>query len=134
VKRTHILIPALAFLGTTILAASVSVAQTSDESQVILPLEAQTCNLPTAPARIPEDADYDGLVKGKAGVTKFQADMLAYRECLDEAREALRLTEGNEVALAEAHNYSVEMEERIAEQFNVAVRAYKARKAEQSEN
>jgi hypothetical protein len=34
------------------------------------------------------------------------------------------------VALTRAYNYSVDMEQRIAEQFNIAVRAYKARQAE----
>jgi len=96
---------------------------------VILPLEAQTCDLPSAPARIPPDADYDMLVKAKGQVSAFQQAMVEYRQCLDSARSAPGLTEGNEIALNQAHNYSVEMEERIAEQFNVAVRAYKARQA-----
>ena len=43
------------------------------------------------------------------------------------------LTDGNMLALQNAHNYSVEMEERMAEQFNVAVRAYKARQAANKE-
>jgi erythromycin esterase-like protein len=105
----------------------------AQESTVILPLEAQTCDLPSAPARIPPDADYDTLVKAKGAVTAFQAAMLQYRECLDSARGAIGLTQGNEIALTQAHNYSVEMEERIAEQFNVAVRAYKARNPEKDE-
>lgn len=108
------------------LAGQQAVAQ---EVNVILPLEAQTCNLPTAPARISPDADYATLVKAKGQVQAFQAAMVEYRECLDAAREVTGLTEGNAIALNQAHNYSVEMEERIAEQFNVAVRAYKARQA-----
>ena len=101
----------------------------AQEVNVILPLEAQTCNLPSAPARIPPDADYDALVKAKGQVPAFQEAMIEYRECLDAAREVTGLTQGNLIALHQAHNYSVEMEERIAEQFNVAVRAYKARQA-----
>jgi erythromycin esterase-like protein len=101
----------------------------AQEVNVILPLEAQTCNLPSAPARIPPDADYDTLTKAKGQVQAFQAAMIEYRECLDAARELTGLTDGNQIALNQAHNYSVEMEERIAEQFNVAVRAYKARQA-----
>ncbi len=112
-------------------ASGATMAQTSDESQVILPLEAQTCNLPSAPARISDDAELPELAKAKTAVTEFQGKMVAYRECLDQSRGLDNLTEGNEVALNEAHNYSVEMEERVAEQFNAAVRAYKARKAEQ---
>lgn len=108
-------------------------AQTSDESAIILPLEAQTCNLPVAPARIPEEATYDDLAKAKGNVVSFQAAMVSYRECLDAANEVSNLTDGNMVAIHNAHNYSVEMEERIAEQFNIAVRAYKARMAEEQE-
>ncbi|NIM69020.1 MAG: hypothetical protein GTN86_00645 [Xanthomonadales bacterium] len=105
----------------------------ADESTVILPLEAQTCNLPSAPARVAKDATYEDLVEAKGDISQFQADMERYRACLDKSREDVNLTEGNEVALNEAHNYSVEMEERVAEQFNVAVRAYKERQAEQAE-
>ena len=108
-------------------------AKTEDESMVILPLEAQTCNLPVAPARVTADADYDALVKAKANVNDFQARMISYRECLESAEETDILTDGNRVALQNAHNYSVEMEERMAEQFNVAVRAYKARQAANKE-
>ena len=104
--------------------------QTDDESVVILPLEAQTCNLPVAPARIPEDTSYDDLAKAKGNVVSFQTAMISYRECIDEAAKVSNLTDGNNLAITNAHNYSVEMEERIAEQFNVAVRAYKARQAE----
>jgi hypothetical protein len=125
----------LALMGTFLLVSAGAVsAQTSDDSQVILPLEAQTCNLPSAPARIPDPAEYEDLIKAKSGISEFQAEMIAYRECLEKARDLDNLTDGNMVALNEAHNYSVEMEERVAEQFNVAVRAYKERKAEQAES
>jgi len=115
------------------LVASPAVAKTETESEVVLPLEAQTCNLPVAPARIPEDADLDGLKIAKGNVTGFQTDMVGYRECLEEAIQTGIATDGNRAAVSNAHNYSVGMEERIAEQFNVAVRAYKARKAEEQE-
>ena len=117
---------------TALLLLSVSasaLAQTDDESVVMLPLEAQSCNLPVAPARVPADADYATLAKAKGNITDFQARMATYRDCLDAAKEASNLTDGNTLALQNAHNYSVEMEKRMAEQFNVAVRAYKARQA-----
>jgi len=117
-------------LGLSVLFAGAVAAQTDDDSAVILPLEAQTCNLPSAPATIPEDADYAALGKAKGNVVEFQTSMISYRECLDVAKQAAGLTDGNNLALVNAHNYSVEMEERIAEQFNVAVRAYKARQAD----
>ena len=106
-------------------------AQDVEESAIVLPLEAQTCNLPVAPARIPEDADLENLKTAKGNVTAFQAEMIEYRKCLDESVQNETATDGNKLAVSNAHNYSVEMEERIAEQFNVAVRAYKVRNAEQ---
>ena len=114
--------------GAMLLSIAVSShAQTPDGSAVLLPLEAQTCNLPAAPARIPDDASYDQLLKAKENVATFQKQLGDYRSCLDKSKEGAELTDGNQVALTQAHNYSVEMEERVAEQFNVAVRAYKAR-------
>ena len=106
-----------------------TLARTADDSAVILPLEAQTCNLPVAPARVMADADYAALVKAKGNFSDFQAGMATYRDCLDVEKNSSYLTDGNKVALQNSHNYSVEMEERMAEQFNVAVRAYKARQA-----
>lgn len=119
---------ALVMLGS---ALSFHAQSQEDASEVVLPLEAQTCNLPSAPPRIPDEASYDDLVVAKNNVTKFQSELASYRECLDLANAALELTEGNQVALNQAFNYSVEMEERIAEQFNVAVRSYKDRQAEE---
>jgi len=116
------------------LATGAAAAQTNDGSDVMLPLEAQTCNLPVAPATIPEDASYEELVEAKGRVVTFQGAMEAYRGCLEAAGSVDNLTDGNQAALNNAHNYSVEMEERVAEQFNAAVRAYKARQAEQEEN
>jgi hypothetical protein len=105
-------------------------AQTPGESDVVLPLEAQTCNLPVAPVSVPENATYEQLAEGKGRVVTFQGQMQTYRQCLDAAAQSDALTDGNRVALTNAHNYSVEMEQRVAEQFNVAVRAYKARQSE----
>lgn len=117
-------------LACLMLAMSSLAAAQDDGSQIILPLEAQTCDLPAAPARIPEEASYDDLVAAKGRVSDFQAALAVYRECLDKAAPEEELTEGNRIALTQAHNYSVEMEERVAEAFNSAVRAYKAREAE----
>lgn len=118
---------------TTLLAMSLfyvstsTSAQAPDGSAILLPLEAQTCNLPAAPARIPADASYEQLITAKDAVAAFQVELTQYRECLDASRQGPELSDGNEMALNQAYNYSVEMEERVAEQFNVAVRAYKAR-------
>jgi len=108
-----------------LLSAGTALAQTDGESRVILPLEAQTCNLPVAPARIPEEADISALGKAKGNITDFQSAMGVYRDCLSAASKNGIMTDGNEMAVNNAHNYSVEMETRMAEQFNVAVCTYK---------
>ena len=84
-------------------------------------------NLPVARARIPENADMEVLTKAKGNISTFQAAMVSYRECLDSATKNTNVHEGNLEAVSNAHNYSVEMEERIAEQFNMAVCGYKQR-------
>lgn len=119
--RPILFVMALAAFGSNALAQE-------DGSEIVLPLEAQTCDLPSAPARIPEEPTYDDLVKAKGNIGAFQTELTAYRGCLDSS-SAETLTDGNSIALNDAHNYSVEMEERVAEQFNVAVRAYKAQQA-----
>lgn len=126
-SRARALTAAAALAGAMLLTAQPALAQAADGSAVLLPLEAQTCNLPAAPARIPEDASYDQLLKAKDNVATFQQQLGEYRSCLDKSKDSTELTDGNQVALTQAYNYSVEMEERVAEQFNVAVRAFKAR-------
>jgi len=105
-------------------------AQDSDADMVVvLPEDAQKCVLPAAPDAIPEDADYDQLKAAKADVAEFQQKVTAYRECLDSANGNPDNTPGNKQAIVSSYNYSVEMEERVANRFNDAVRDYKARKA-----
>lgn len=101
----------------------------NDESEIILPVEAQSCAMPVAPARIPDEASYDDLVTAKNNINDFQKSLTSYRECIDKAGQIEALTEGNQMALTSAFNHSVEMEERVAGAFNEAVRAYKARQA-----
>lgn len=102
---------------------------TEEELEVVLPEAAQACVLPTAPDAIPEDADRDLLLAAKQEVGDFQGAVTEYRECLSVA-EAGDITPGNKQAIVASYNYSVEMEERVAERFNEAVRKYKARQSE----
>lgn len=103
-----------------------------DGSTVVLPVEAQSCNLPSAPPAIPEVPTKEDLLKAQKNVKGFQEAMVGYRECInlnkntEELANDIDLTEGNRQAIAEAHNYSVDMETRVADMFNEAVRAYKA--------
>jgi len=97
-----------------------------DGSRVVLPIEAQQCDLPSAPAPIPEVPVKADLLQAQKGVKKFQADMVVYRNCIDSGANSADLSSGNRQAISNAHNYSVDMEERVANMFNEAVRAYKA--------
>jgi hypothetical protein len=100
-----------------------------DGSKVVLPLEAQQCALPSAPPPIPEVPEKPDLLAAQKHVKQFQADMEVYRTCIDKDAESPDLSSGNKQAISNAHNYSVDMEERVAGMFNEAVRAYKANQA-----
>ena len=106
-----------------------SAQDTEIVSPVVLPDDAQKCMLPASPDAIPEDATLDQLKAAKADVAAFQEKIGVFRQCLDEANADPDLTDGNKQAIVESYNYSVEMEERVANRFNEAVRAYKERKA-----
>ena len=97
-----------------------------DGSMVVLPVEAQQCRLPSAPAPIPEVPEKADLLKAQKNVKQFQTDMAGYRDCVDEEADNSDLSSGNRQAISNAHNYSVDMEERVAAMFNEAVRSYKA--------
>ena len=106
-------------------------AQDEDTTEyvVILPEDAQKCVLPAAPDAIPEDATLDHLKEAKKQVGEFQGKVTVFRECLQAAEANPDNTPGNKQAIVDSYNYSVEMEERVANRFNEAVRDYKERKA-----
>jgi hypothetical protein len=104
-------------------------AQEDEDMIQVLPSDAQECVLPASPGAIPEEATYDDLVAAKKQIAEFQGSLELFRACLKEAEGNPDNTTGNEAAIVASFNYSVEMEERIAERFNVAVRGYKERKA-----
>jgi len=123
VKRIVILLAAV-FMFSNVQAKD----DDGDDIQV-LPEEAQACGLPASPDAIPEEATYDDLLKAKKQIAVFQGEIAVFRECLNAADENPDNTTGNKAAIVSSHNYSVEMEERVAERFNAAVRGYKERKA-----
>ncbi len=104
-------------------------AQDAAELEEVLPAEAQKCVLPASPNAIPEDASYDDLVAAKKAIAQFQSEIVVFRDCLSAAEENPDNTPGNNAAIVSSYNYSVEMETRVAERFNTAVRTYKERKA-----
>ena len=122
-KRVLVLLAAAFFFN----AAS---AQDNDaDNEVVLPYDAQKCVLPASPDRIPDEATLDELKVAKTQVAEFQASVEEFRNCLQKADENPDNTPGNKQAIVNSYNYSVEMEERVANRFNQAVRDYKERKA-----
>lgn len=111
----------------SIFAVSQTLAQYDDNQEEVLPFGGQGCDLPAVPDKIAKDADYDTLVAAQGKVKKFQQNLLFYRKCLDKYEGSPDLTPGNKRAMTAAHNYTVDLEERIAEDFNQAYQAYKAR-------
>ena len=118
------------------LALTASMAATAQEvmedgSKVVMPLEAQSCVLPTAPPPIPEVPTKDDMITAQKHVKSFQAAMEDYRTCINKDVDSGTLTKGNLLAIENAHNYSVDMETRVATLFNDALHAYKANLAKQ---
>jgi hypothetical protein len=99
---------------------------TDDGTRVVLPIETQQCKLPSAPPPIPEVPVKDELINAQKQVKRFQEEVAAYRGCLEKDQNNPDLTWGNQQAIANAYDYSVDMETRVAEMFNEALRAYKA--------
>lgn len=119
-----------AFIAAVSLAGALQAQDIDPEDyEVILPQDAQKCVLPAAPDAIPEDADLDQLKAAKKQIGEFQANVTVFRDCLAAAEENPDNTPGNKQAIVDSYNYSVEMEERVANRFNEAVRGYKERKA-----
>ncbi|MFC1688915.1 hypothetical protein ACFL07_04555 [Pseudomonadota bacterium] len=118
-----------ALLAATLLCGSVIAQDDAADLEQVLPEAAQKCVLPASPDAIPEDAVYDDLVAAKKQIAVFQEQVMSFRECLQTAEADPDNTPGNEAAIVASFNYSVEMEERVAERFNEAVRGYKERKA-----
>ncbi len=119
--------------GLVLTASMAATAQEvmEDGSKVVLPLEAQSCALPTAPPPIPDPPTKDDMLTAQKHVKKFQVDIEAYRTCINKDAESGNLTQGNLLAIANAHDYSVDMETRVAGLFNDALHVYKANLANQ---
>lgn len=101
---------------------------TAPESEPVeLSEAAKRCQLPVAPSSIQPDADYDALRKAKQSIVELQQALLGYRTCLDASGLQPDQTNGNLIALNQAHNASVDLEQRVADEFNAALRAYKQR-------
>ena len=122
-KRVLVLLAAAFLLNTTLAQEDMA------ENEVVLPYDAQKCILPASPDKIPDEATLDELKIAKDQVDEFQAKIEEFRACLQKAEENPDNTPGNSQAIISSYNYSVEMEERVANRFNEAVREYKERQA-----
>lgn len=120
----------LVFIASAVIACAVQAQdENTEDYEVVLPADAQKCVLPASPDAIPENATLDQLKVAKQQVGEFQTKVTDFRDCLAKAEENPDNTPGNKQAIVESYNYSVEMEERVANRFNDAVRDYKERKA-----
>ena len=104
-------------------------AQNEEADAVVLPDDAQKCVLPASPDAIPENASLDQLKGAKQDIADFQTRLVDFGDCLAAAEVTPDLTAGNKQAIVASYNYSVEMEERVAQRFNDAVADYQARTA-----
>lgn len=90
------------------------------------------CNSPAAPI-IPDGnvASQDELVAAQKAMKAYQESLIGYRTCLDKMQKGLdpeaEDTPAKTAELSAMYNASVDSESAIAEEFNVAVRAFKAR-------
>ena len=121
----------LVLLASVFLFNTAQAQDDAEEYDVVLPVEAQKCVLPASPDAIPKEATLDQLKTTKSQIAVFQGEVLIFRECLQAAESNPENTAGNKQAIISSFNYSVEMEERIAERFNEAIRNYKERQANQ---
>lgn len=121
----------LVLLASVFLFNTAQAQDDAEEYEVVLPVEAQKCVLPASPDAIPKEATLDQLKTTKSQIAVFQGEVLIFRECLQAAESNPENTAGNKQAIISSFNYSVEMEERIAERFNEAIRNYKERQANQ---
>lgn len=92
---------------------------------VELSVAAQQCERPATPPALPGNADYEDLRRAKKSILQLQQALLVYRNCLDHSGLLPDQTHGNLVALNRAHNESVDLEQRVADEFNAALRTYK---------
>jgi len=90
------------------------------------------CEMPTGPI-IPDGnvASQDELIAAQGAMKAYQGELVTYRECVEgmiseldpEAEDIAEKTS----ALNAVYDKSVDAEAAIAEEFNLAVRAFKAR-------
>lgn len=104
--------------------------------------QALACDMPTKPT-LPDGskAEMAEMVAGQQAVKSYQQALGTYRDCInadiDKAEKAMKdaKSEEDKAALKAEHatavanfNKAVEMEEKVAGEFNLAIRAFNAKK------
>lgn len=111
-------------------------------SSALIAGQAIACDMPNKPS-LPDGskAEMAEMVAGQQAVKAYQKDLGGYRDCvnadIDKAEKAMKeaKSEDEKAALKAEHaaaianfNKAVEMEEKIAGEFNLAIRAFNAKK------
>lgn len=111
-------------------------------SSALLTGQALACDMPTKPT-LPDGskAEMAEMVAGQQAVKSYQQSLGTYRDCInadiDKAEKAMKeaKSEEDKAARKAEHatavanfNKAVEMEEKIAGEFNLAIRAFNAKK------
>lgn len=117
----------------TLLTSLTLLSGTASASGWTLSNTKDSCVLPSSTPIIPDGniASEDELFSAQKAVKAFQETLLDYRECLLKQEEALD-PENTEQAtkiqqLRSLSDNSIQLETRVANEFNIAVRAFKER-------
>ena len=95
--------------------------------------DGSNCRYNTTTPIIPDGniATKDELVSAQKRVKYFQETLLDFRECLFEAEQALDVTAADydvkKAALLARSDESIDLENKVASEFNEAIQIYKAR-------
>lgn len=111
-------------------------------SSALIAGQTMACDMPTKPT-LPDGskAEMAEMVAGQQAVKAYQKDLGSYRDCvnadIDKAEKAMKeaKSEEEQATLKAEHaaavanfNKAVEMEEKVAGEFNLAIRAFNAKK------
>ena len=99
---------------------------------------AMACDYPAAPAELPDGntATKEEMIAGVKAIKAYQQAMIDYRSCIeaDEVLAMQSLEEDDEEGRArqteiatQKYDAAVEEENKVVEEFNAQIRAYKAR-------
>ena len=114
-------------------AADAAEAAVEDAAEAVTDAaEEAVCDMPAGPI-IPDGnvASEDELVAAQKAMKMFQTSLISYRNCLQGMESKIDMEADTAVAhqdvILNNYNLSVDAEAKVAEEFNAAVRAFKAR-------